>query len=308
MSLLTLLSENDYLTAQTLAVKSGASSRTVQTRIGQLRAELEGHGATVESRQRHGYRLRVEDRNAYETWYNENRHSLASAVPNTVEDRFRFLLACFLDGEEYFKLDDLSEELYVSSKTLSAELRQVEFVLGQYNITLKRKPHYGVRAHGSEFDRRRCYMDYLVQSQNSLFADQRDQAEMLPRIGEVLLDMMIRQRIKFTEAAFQNIVIYLYVAFLRSGAGHLAAAKPGELAQVQAMPEYQAALMLADRLCQAGIETCAGTGRDDVHCHLHRRTAQLGRGLPSPVQSSGPGKRQPADHHLAGLRAAGLQP
>ena len=254
MSLLTLLSENDYLTAQTLAVKSGASSRTVQTRIGQLRAELEGHGATVESRQRHGYRLRVEDRNAYETWYNENRHSLASAVPNTVEDRFRFLLACFLDGEEYFKLDDLSEELYVSSKTLSAELRQVEFVLGQYNITLKRKPHYGVRAHGSEFDRRRCYMDYLVQSQNSLFADQRDQAEMLPRIGEVLLDMMIRQRIKFTEAAFQNIVIYLYVAFLRSGAGHLAAAKPGELAQVQAMPEYQAALMLADRLCQAGIE------------------------------------------------------
>lgn len=210
MSLLTLLSENDYLTAQTLAVKSGASSRTVQTRIGQLRAELEGHGATVESRQRHGYRLRVEDRNAYETWYNENRHSLASAVPNTVEDRFRFLLACFLDGEEYFKLDDLSEELYVSSKTLSAELRQVEFVLGQYNITLKRKPHYGVRAHGSEFDRRRCYMDYLVQSQNSLFADQRDQAEMLPRIGE--------------------------------------------LAQVQAMPEYQAALMLADRLCQAGIE------------------------------------------------------
>lgn len=77
---------------------------------------------------------------------------------------------------------------------------------------------------------------------------------MLPRIGEVLLDMMIRQRIKFTEAAFQNIVIYLYVAFLRSGAGHLAAAKPGELAQVQAMPEYQAALMLADRLCQAGIE------------------------------------------------------
>ena len=54
--------------------------------------------------------------------------------PNTVEDRFRFLLACFLDGEEYFKLDDLSEELYVSSKTLSAELRQVEFVLG--SITL----------------------------------------------------------------------------------------------------------------------------------------------------------------------------
>ena len=40
MSLLSLLSESDYLTSQTLAVKSGASSRTVQTRIGQLRAEL----------------------------------------------------------------------------------------------------------------------------------------------------------------------------------------------------------------------------------------------------------------------------
>ena len=196
MSLLTLLSENDYLTAQTLAVKSGASSRTVQTRIGQLRAELEGHGATVESRQRHGYRLRVEDRTRRDMVQRKPALFRLRRPQYSRTYRFRFLLACFLDGEEYFKLDDLSEELYVSSKTLSAELRQVEFVLGQYNITLKRKPHYGVRAHGSEFDRRRCYMDYLVQSQNSLFADQRDQAEMLPRIGEVLLDMMIRQRIK----------------------------------------------------------------------------------------------------------------
>ena len=253
MSLLALLSESEYLTSQELAVKSGASSRTVQTRIGQLRAELEGHGAAVESRQRHGYRLRVEDRSAYEAWYGENRRALINTVPDTVEDRFRFLLARFLDGEEYFKLEDLSEELYVSSKTLSAELRQVEFVLGPYNITLKRKPHYGVRAQGSEFDRRRCCMDYLVQSPTPFFADQRDQAEMLPKIGEVLLDVMLRQRIKFAEAAFQNIVIYLYVASLRSGAGHLAAAKPGELAQVQAMPEYQAALMLADRLRQAGV-------------------------------------------------------
>ena len=40
MSLLALLSESEYLTSQELAVKSGASSRTVQTRIGQLRAEL----------------------------------------------------------------------------------------------------------------------------------------------------------------------------------------------------------------------------------------------------------------------------
>ena len=97
MSLLSLLSESDYLTSQTLAVKSGASSRTVQTRIGQLRAELEGHGATIESRHRHGYRLQVNDRDAYEAWYSENRCALTSTVPDTVEDRFRFLLARFLD-------------------------------------------------------------------------------------------------------------------------------------------------------------------------------------------------------------------
>lgn len=47
MSLLSLLSESDYLTSQTLAVKSGASSRTVQTRIGQLRAELEDRKSVV---------------------------------------------------------------------------------------------------------------------------------------------------------------------------------------------------------------------------------------------------------------------
>lgn len=254
MSLLSLLSESDYLTSQTLAVKSGASSRTVQTRIGQLRAELEGHGAAIESRHRHGYRLQINDRDAFEAWYHENRHALMDAIPDSAEERFRFLLVRFLDGESYYKLEDLSAELYVSSKTLSAELKQVEFVLEHYGIALQRKPHYGVRAHGSEFDRRRCCMDYLVQSDNPFFADRRSQVDMLPKIGEVLLDVMLRQRIKFAEAAFQNIVVYLYVASLRSGSGHLAAAKPGELAQVQAMPEYQAALMLMDKLRQAGIE------------------------------------------------------
>ena len=43
-----------------------------------------------------------------------------------MEDRFHYLLALFLRDENYHKIETLSETLWVSTKTLSNELRQVE--------------------------------------------------------------------------------------------------------------------------------------------------------------------------------------
>lgn len=54
VDLLASLSETEYLTSKRLADQNETSDRTLQTRIRDLRKELESHGATIESRPRHG--------------------------------------------------------------------------------------------------------------------------------------------------------------------------------------------------------------------------------------------------------------
>ena len=255
VDLLASLSETEYLTSKRLADQNETSDRTVQTRIRDLRKELESHGATIESRPRHGYRLVVQDRERYKAWLQTEQARMRQSIPNSVEERFRYMLARFLQSEEYWKLEDLSEELCVSTKTLSTELKQVEFVLGHYDLVLQRKPHYGVRVHGHEFDKRKCCMDYLVQPYYGALDQEGTQAKLTALIGEVLLDVMLRHRVKFSEAAFQNIVFYLYVACMRTREGNIIReARPDQLARVEKMPEYAIARILEQQLREMEVE------------------------------------------------------
>lgn len=253
--LLAGLSETEYLTSKRLAVQNKTSDRTIQTRIQELRKELEPHGAAIESRPRHGYRLVVQDREQYKTWLQTEQVRLQKAIPNSVEDRFRYMLARFLESERYWKLEDLAEQLCISSKTLSNELKQVEFVLKHYDLGLQRKPHYGIRVSGKEFDKRKCCMDYLVQPYYGKLDQENIQGRLTSLIGDVLLDMMMRQRVKFSEAAFQNIVFYLYVACMRTREGNvIRQAHPDQLARVEKMQEYHIALLLMDQLREMEVE------------------------------------------------------
>lgn len=253
--LLASLSETEYMTSKALAEKNETSDRTVQTRIRDLRKELESNGATIESRPRYGYRLVVQDREQYKTWLQAEQARMSQSIPNSVEERFRYMLARFLQNEEYWKLEDLSEELCVSTKTLSNELKQVEFVLGHYDLVLQRKPHYGVRVHGHEFDKRKCCMDYLVQPYYGALDRENTQAKLTSLIGDVLLDVMVRQRVKFSETAFQNVVFYLYVACMRTREGNIIReVQPDQLARVEKMQEYQIARLLVDQLREMEVE------------------------------------------------------
>ena len=127
-----------------------------------------------------------------------------------------------------------------------------QFALGHYNLIIERKPHYGMRVTGSEFDKRKCCMDYLMQS---CYAEERAKTKLTPRIGEVLLDVILRQRIKFSEAAFQNIVSYLYIACLRGREGNVIRQAPeNQQLRVRNTQEYSVAQTLVQKLREVEVE------------------------------------------------------
>lgn len=101
IDLLTGLSESEYVTSKKLAEQLGISDRTIRTRIQELREELERNGAAIESRQRYGYRLVVRDKSQYRAWLQFKQAQMQKNMPNSIDERFRYLLALFLRYEDY---------------------------------------------------------------------------------------------------------------------------------------------------------------------------------------------------------------
>ena len=237
-------SKEHYMSSMELAQKCDVSKRTVQTRIQELRNSLEGTGATIEAKQHIGYRLHISDNDCYKHWLEQERSDSRLALPNSEQERFQFLLEQFLTKPYYFKLDDLSEELCISNKILSNDLKQLEYVLQHYDLALERKPYYGIRLRGSEFNIRKCCMDYLPHAESE---------DVSRKFGKILLNTMLKNQVKFSETAFQNIVSYLTTTYFRNRAGHFADADKTQLKKIQGMREYEISQELVQELNRSGL-------------------------------------------------------
>src|SRR5699024_7527895 len=66
------------------------------------------------------------------------------------EETTTYLIRRQLLGEHYLKLDDLSEELYVSRSTVHNDLKNGKEILNEYGIQLETRPNYGIKLKGSE--------------------------------------------------------------------------------------------------------------------------------------------------------------
>ena len=94
----------------------------------------------------------------------ENTEYEGGRLPADSEERIDYLLALFLNREEYQKLEDLSEFLFVSPKTLSNEMKKVEYILSKFSLRIERRPHYGMRIEGTEVNKRRCILQHFFLS------------------------------------------------------------------------------------------------------------------------------------------------
>ncbi len=172
-----MLSEHEYQTAEALGESLGVSSKTVRNQLKNLNELLSDFGVYVESKHGTGYRLVVEDterRKELEAMM-QKKELQESGIPNSSEERVEYLLEYLLNTDGYVKLDELSEMLYISKKTLTGNLKEVENLLKEYHLCLQRKPNYGIRVEGREFDRRLCIAGYVarkVQLSEKLDGDQ----------------------------------------------------------------------------------------------------------------------------------------
>lgn len=215
--IINLLHSGENITADQLAAALGVSEKTIRKYIAEAKEELHRYGAQIHSKQGCGYRMEIINEEAFSSWY-YSLHVVTEKIPVSPEERVSYILAFLLNSFDYVRIDDLCEFLYISHNTLSADLKQVEYILQLYHLKVKRRPNYGICVEGSEFDRRRCTANCLIKRNNFGIKGIR-QNDCMREVSNIFIEVLKNRRLRFSDDAFESMVIHIYVAKSRIARG-----------------------------------------------------------------------------------------
>ncbi len=241
LAILKRLHPTETVTSEQLGRELSLSSRTVRSECRELKNVLEKEGAHLISRTNAGYLLQVEDEEKYRRFLRSLEES--DAIPETSEERVQYLLEILLaNNEEYVKLEDLCDQLYISRSSLTVCLKEVRELLEAYNLKLIMRPSYGIRVEGREFDLRLCLAAYTIDRKNPGDEEKRKSLETIARcIREGLQGSGLR----ISEVSFQNLIVHIYIALKRLGDKAHVPLREEQLRQIEKEAEFPYAEKIA---------------------------------------------------------------
>lgn len=198
--ILSILSANSYITAERLAKELNVSEKTIRIKIHELNNELEKTGIKIVSKPRYGYILLCDDNKDIKA-INFNSNTV-----NDFEYRVKYIFEYLINNDEYIKSDTLSEALDISKTTLTNTLKLIEDNIKYYNIKIERRPNYGIKLIGTEFDIRNCIIDYYLKQQID------DEIYKNKLIENVIINFIKDNDIKLSEINLENFIQYISVS------------------------------------------------------------------------------------------------
>lgn len=242
--LVRVLGEKGPRTVAQLAEEFSVSSRTVRNYVHRTNDLLAGVGS-ISAGADGRYGLSVTDEDALAGWM-ERMGPMVAGVAQTPEERQEYLMESLLARGDWVTLDEYAERLFVSRKSVSADLSVVEGRLAGFGLALERRPHYGVRVTGSERDRRAALASCAMRSAGTdgLFAGSLPEGA-VEKVADLAGRAMQECGVKVSSFAFQNLVVHIAIALMRFEAGAESPLPASELGDLAGSREHRAARQIA---------------------------------------------------------------
>lgn len=246
-----------------LANRLGVSVRTVRTyvnRVNSLLSELDddvaGDGVAaagrIEARSQSVYSLEGADDAKLDALLGKDVEKKASGnnrLPETTEERVAYLMNDLLYRCRWIAIDDLAQMLFVSRATVSENLKEVERRLKRFDLSIERRPRYGIRVQGSELKRRMCLATLAVNSSLSAAASSPFTArDVIDGINDCLGEALERMQLQIAAAARQSLLVHIAVAMARIREGCYVPMEGEQLERIKSTREFSVAVDLAGRL------------------------------------------------------------
>lgn len=220
------LSSERYIPARTLSELLHVSTSSVRIGIRELDERLRPFGAVIERKSGCGFRVKIVAEKAFADFYEDALSDCSGALPQTSRERAEYILDYLLHAQSYVKMEALVSILFLSAKTLSGDLKVVEQELKKWELSIQRKPYYGLLVVGSEFQIRKCLIERTLVKGNGVLSDQVHQNEEMRGIFVCLNKCFQIHGYETSDMAFQDLVVCVSVTMQRLKGGHFIARDP----------------------------------------------------------------------------------
>ncbi len=200
-------------TAKQLANKLNISEKTARERLKRIETEVSRNGGKVSSKPGKGHLFQIVDKKRFATWYEEIQ-KVTEALPTTAQGRINYILHKLLYAKEFIKLDDLSDELFVSRTTMTTDMRQVKYILQLHRLTITQRPGYGICVDGSEFDIRNCIVYDLLQEDEQT-GNQDWATSGMQKIVDSIAFAFKQYNLNLAKPSFLSLLLYVSIAIER---------------------------------------------------------------------------------------------
>lgn len=242
----TLLGQDKPITGKYLGKINEVTSRTIRDDIKGLDELISPNGARIKTVMGQGYELTIKDEEHFRN-YLQLILGNETFIPKSPMERIIYLIKRLLLNDNYIKLDDLSDEMYVSKSTIQNDLIEVRKILSKYDIELESRPNYGMKVQGEELQLRFCIAEYLFDRNEKKYSSIIDKGltslsqSDLDTIYDTIMSQIDVNNITLSDIAINNLYIHIAIACKRIKSGNKVTIYKADMQEILEKKEYRVA-------------------------------------------------------------------
>ncbi|WP_394405204.1 BglG family transcription antiterminator [Streptococcus sp. 20-1249] len=244
-----------YQTSRELAEKLALSDRTVRKYLNQMTQEIQDHGAVIEMKYGHGYKLIIENHSIFLEMFEQLHISKEELIDVQVleenTDREHYLLQQLFFKEIEIDTKSVMSELHISRTTVSTILARIRQRLKPYDLELRKTARGTYQVDGREQYKRRFIVDYFLTSnfKHPLLTNIKSQSFLsdldLSQIAHLILEACKEGQLLISDYVLTNLLIHIALTIHRIRIGHMIADYP-----IEQTEQMQLAYRVAERIIQ----------------------------------------------------------
>ena len=264
-----LINNKEGMTINTIAAKLNVSNKTIRNDLLEANKFIEQAGLVMIKKPGVGVKIEGPEENVLKMM-NEIQSSLSKFQDYSPEARKNYILKRLFMSCKSLTMQELGDELYVSRVTIYKDLNDVEKWLKNYNLTLLRKPNYGIEVVGAEEDWRNAISSLIVydkaddELKELLYVDYCGKIDYktITKLKELInLDYSLIEKIvlraekeleiRFSDEAYLSLVMHIAISIKRLNNGKNIQLSQEILSNLKLKSEYHIAKKIATEIGEA---------------------------------------------------------
>lgn len=213
------ISHHHYIEPKKLAKEFHISTRTLRNDIQYMNEALLPYDLQIMSKRGMGYLLEGTQENIERL---QQTCSVEDEQLDSADRRMNRLIMKMLYTSEYLSMDDLADEVFVSTNTIINYLKTIRIILNQYQLTLQNRSNWGYRIEGDELNKRKCIIDLITSNYNHYaFQFSNEQKALLDHVNLEAIKQIVMQfnrehQVTFSDYNLKNLILHIALSISRA--------------------------------------------------------------------------------------------